>query len=280
MQAKRYLPEIITIIADLVVVSILHFLLGRIGIQPGFELLYILVIGIFPILFYTFYKSFVVHEEINNQSRVMHERIDDQNQKLEYIRSTLDASVKSIQGEKKILTFLDELRKYSHGTFYGMWALDYEESLDVYFQKEIEEFNGRRVRLFNINSLSQKNENLEVLKHHLIDNQSQIEKGDYEVYATKFSSFELVICTQVENAKTMEFELFDNLESSNDVAIQLFINPGTNRVGLAVYSNETGWVSAMNLIFKYNKKNENRLKAVKNTKFEDCIDSWLNKHRT
>jgi hypothetical protein len=267
MRRRRYLPEILTIVAELVLVSILHLQLSRIGIGEELELLYLLIIGIFPILFYTFYKSFVVHEEVNSQSR-----------ELERIRSTLDESVKSIQGEAKILTFLDELRKNSRGIFYGMWALDYRESLDVYFQNETNKFEGKRVRLFNINTLSQKSKNLKALKKHLINNESEIKKGDYEVYPTNFSSFELVICEKVQNAQDIEFPLFDNLENSRDVAIQLFNDPATDRVKLAVYSNETGWVAAMRCIFLHHMKDENRLEGNENTVFEECIDNWLNKH--
>lgn len=261
MSKREYLPEIIAICTELVLGIVLALSLDNIldglvqhyhvqkesvGVMKPFILLITLL---FPILIYIFYKLFQLHGKVSEHGGMLDKLI-----------MLNDKKVKAVSEEPKILKVLEEL-KTNAMELSAMWCLDYDTSLDTYFQKEAESFKGKRKRLFNLATLSRRQSNILALKKHLLENQHDIINGNYEVYSTDFSSYEILLYTRVKNSK--------------DIAVQLFNSPGSNRTGLAIYSSEDSFFKAMREIFEENMVEENRLQAAAGDIFEERVELWL-----
>jgi hypothetical protein len=259
---REYLPEIIAICTELVLGIVLALYLDNLHLDesttdpavkafiPLVKPFLLFMSLLFPILIYIFYKLFELHGRVSEHGGLLDKLI-----------TLNDKKVKAVSEEPKILQLLQEL-KTNATEFSAMWCLDYDTSLDTYFQKEAESFKGKRRRLFNLTTLNQRRGNISALKKHLSENQNDIINGNYEVYSTDFSRFEIILYTRVKNGR--------------DIAVQLFNSPGSNRTGLAIYSSEDSFFKAMREMFEQNMIEENRLQVEgAGDRFEEQMEQWI-----
>jgi hypothetical protein len=244
-----YFAEIITIVADVTIVTAIHFYLITVKAESSLEVLYLFVTGIIPILFYIFYKIFAVHQLVAAHT--------------DYFRNIIGAlklHVNYEKGETEILKLLSEKRGLSKDNFYAVWCMDYQQPLESYFEQEKELYKRgiNRHRLINKNFLHNKREDI---RKHLSENEDAIRKNKYFVYSTNLTDFEIIICDRAMN-------------DQDAIAIQLFRDIANPRVELAIYSHNESFVQAMREVFRHNQKDA--LQVEPNTDFSHSVEEWLN----